>query len=182
MMAFDPVIPLAASLLMAAILAAGAVEKLRAPWMFAAIVQAYGLLPTALVGPVAWSVALAEALLAVALCLPGAGPWAQWGALLLLAVVTTAVVVNLLRGRVGIDCGCGGASADQELSWALVWRNLALAGLVSLPLVDDTGRILGVADFLTVAFAVLAGFGLYAGANQLLANAPRLHDLVEGHA
>jgi hypothetical protein len=181
-MTLDPVPALAANFLMAAIFAAGAAEKLRAPWMFAAIVQAYGLLPTVLVTPVAWSVALAEALIALALCLPATDPWAQWGGLLLLAVVTGAVTVNLLRGQVGINCGCGGASADQELSWALVWRNLALAGLVSLPLVDGTGRVLGVADYLTTAFAVLAGFGLYAGANQLLANAPRLHDLVEGHA
>ncbi|MBM4228406.1 MAG: methylamine utilization protein MauE [Gammaproteobacteria bacterium] len=181
-MALDPVLALAASLLMAVIFAAGAVEKLRQPWMFAAIVQAYGLLPAALVTPAAWSVALAEAALALALCLPGAHPWASWGGLLLLAVVTAAVVVNLLRGRVGIDCGCGGASADQELSWSLVWRNLGLVGLLGLPFMTGSGRVLGAADYLTVAFAVVAGFGLYAGANQLLANAPRLHDLVEGHA
>ncbi|MEN9727853.1 MAG: Methylamine utilization protein mauE [Pseudomonadota bacterium] len=185
-MMLDPVIALAASLLMAAIFAAGAVDKLRVPALFAAIVQAYGLLPGILVTPVAWGVALMEAGIALALCVPAAWPWAQWAGLVLLFIVTAAVVINLLRGQVGIDCGCGGASADQELSWALVWRNLALAALLALPLVhpwaDETGRTLGLGDGLIVVFAVLAGFGLYAGVNQLLANTPRLRDLVEGHA
>ena len=181
-MTLDPVIALVASLLMAAIFAAGAIDKLRFPALFAAIVQAYGLLPGILVTPVAWGVALMEAGIAVALCLPAAWPWAQWAGLCLLVIVTTAVVVNLLRGQVGIDCGCGGASADQELSWALVWRNLALAALIALPLADRTERTLGLGDGLLGIFAVLAGFGLYAGVNQLLANAPRLRDLVEGRA
>jgi hypothetical protein len=52
-------------------------------------------------------------------------------AIVLLLLFAWAMAVNLRRGRDHIDCGCGGGSPRQTLSWALVWRNLGLAGLAS---------------------------------------------------
>lgn len=40
----------------------------------------------------------------------------------LLLMFETAVIVNLLRGRV-IDCGCFGAGSEREITWWTVLRN-----------------------------------------------------------
>jgi uncharacterized membrane protein len=95
---------------------AGAARKLRQRAMFAGIVQAYGLLPVPLIAVCSLAVALAECVIGEALLLPAARPAVPLARLALLAIVTGAVGINLLRGRTDLDCGCGGASADQTLS------------------------------------------------------------------
>jgi hypothetical protein len=44
----------------------------------------------------------------------------------LLILYSTGIVLNLLRGKVNIDCGCGGVFGDHNLSWSLVIRNILL--------------------------------------------------------
>ena len=108
-----------------------------------------------------------------------------WGGLLVLAglgllgVVTGAVIVNLLRGRTDLDCGCGGAGGDQRLSWGLVLRNALLAAALAFAAARPGERDLVWLDYATMLVATLSLFGLYAGANQLLANRPQLA-LLEG--
>ena len=46
----------------------------------------------------------------------------------LLLAFSAAVVVNLLRGR-DINCGCVGSLSSARISWTLVARDLALAGI-----------------------------------------------------
>ena len=43
--------------------------------------------------------------------------------LILLVIYTIAIVINLLRGRYEISCGCGGVVGTHSLSWWLVGRN-----------------------------------------------------------
>jgi hypothetical protein len=101
-------------------------------------------------------------------------------ALALLATYTLAIAANLARGRRDIDCGCFGPAARQPLSAALVARNAALLGVAVLALLPVQARALHPADALSIAGAVGFGALVFASANALLANAPRLRALGGG--
>ncbi len=91
----------------------------------------------------------------------------------LLATYALAMGINLLRGRIYIDCGCGfGASTESEqaLSWSLVARNILLIGLAVLPLVAVAERDLGMTDYVVVVAGLLTAILLYAGSGQLIKN------------
>ena len=47
----------------------------------------------------------------------------------LLLIYTVAIVINILRGRTEISCGCGGVLGNHNLSWKLVIRNIALVSI-----------------------------------------------------
>lgn len=173
----DPVLVLVCSLAGASVFLSGAFAKWRERELFAAAMAGYDLIPAVAVPTASTSLILAETAIGVALLVPMAAPLAQLGALALLGVVTTAVAINLLRGRRGISCGCGGSSGDQQLSWGLVARNVTLAlalGAAALPAQD---RAFSTLDYATVVLGALMLAGLYAAASQLLANHPRLWTL-----
>lgn len=107
-----------------------AVGKLRSIGEFRETLANYRLLPEAAVVPVAVLLPLTELTVGAAL-LPGFR-LALVPAIGLLLLFSGAVAVNLRRGRTQIDCGCGGADGRQPISWALVWHDLALAGLAAL--------------------------------------------------
>jgi uncharacterized membrane protein YphA (DoxX/SURF4 family) len=44
----------------------------------------------------------------------------------LLIMYSLAVIINLIRGRREISCGCGGIVGKHNLSWWIVFRNLLL--------------------------------------------------------
>ena len=173
----DPVASSTLSAVLSVIFLTGAWQKLRDLPLFQANVENYRLLPDSLAWPAAILLPLWE-LAAGALVL--FDPVRTAGAVLaigLLAVVTTAVVLNLLRGRTEIDCGCGslgGHVGDQTLSWGLVIRNLVLVVAALLALREDAARNLVWIDYLSVAGGTLGLLGLYVTANQLMANNPRL--------
>ncbi|MED1436324.1 MULTISPECIES: MauE/DoxX family redox-associated membrane protein [Bacillus cereus group] len=54
--------------------------------------------------------------------------------LLLINMYTIAIIINLLRGRKNITCGCGGIVGDSSLSVLLVLRNGILLMLCGLAL------------------------------------------------
>lgn len=171
----DPVLILAASYALGAIFLAGAADKFKDREVFVGVVQAYGLLPVPIVVVFSFAVMTAEVIIGLVLWVPMAWPWAQFAGLALLAFVTSAVVINLLRGRTEISCGCGGG--NQQLSWWLVARNAALAVLLAAASAAPGGRELVWLDYLSVALATAVGFGLYAASNQLRANRLRLASL-----
>lgn len=176
----DPVVTQALAAGLAAIFLLGALGKLREPLLFEAQLAGYALLPAPLLRPAAWLLMLWEAAAgATLLAAPAHAPGlVRVLVLVLLAVVTSAVAVNLLRGHREIDCGCGGlAGTEQPLSWSLVARNavLALAACGAVPAASP--RALAALDYASTAAAALALLGLYAAANQLMANAPHLATL-----
>lgn len=118
----------AVTLLAAVFLAAGA-SKLRALDTFEGVVQNFRLLPERAARPVARTLPFVEIGAAAALLLPASRSSAGWLLAGLLCVFTLAVVMNLLQGRREIDCGCFSSELKQTLSWWLVARNVALAGL-----------------------------------------------------
>ena len=176
----DPVFVTAIELGSAIVFLAGAWDKWHDRELFAAAMDAYDLLPSALVPAAALGLILLEAATGVALLMPLSSPWPAACGVFLLLLVTAAVAVNLLRGRSEISCGCGGTSGDQQLSWALVLRNLVLGGLLGATVLPTATRTMGGFDH---AIGLLAGLmlaGLFAATSQLLANGPRL-DALRNH-
>lgn len=173
----DPILPQITAATLAIVFLVGAGQKLFDRESFTLALDQYRLLPERLLGPVALLLPLLEISAAV-LLLPLAGrPWGAALAVAVLLAVTGAVVINLLRGRADIDCGCGGPEGGQHLSWALVARNFTLALLAGLATAGASARELVWLDALTVGAGAIGLYGLYAAANQLLANAPRLSKL-----
>ncbi|MFV0282448.1 MAG: MauE/DoxX family redox-associated membrane protein [Castellaniella sp.] len=170
----DPVIAYAALAVLAALFWLGALHKLRNFAEFESAVSGYRLLPAFLQRPFAWAFIAAELLAGGLLLLPAARVAGILAALAVLAVASLGVAVNLLRGRVDIDCGCGGLSqAPTSLSWWVVLRNGLLAALALLSWPQAGGfapRDLMWLDGVTFFGMSLALLGLYLAFNQLLAS------------
>jgi uncharacterized membrane protein YphA (DoxX/SURF4 family) len=176
----DPVLTHAVGAALSVLLMAGAWHKLRDIEIFRGAVENYRLLPESLLGAVAWAVPIGEMAAGVFLLFAATRFVGAALAIVMLLGVTSAVIVNLLRGRVDIDCGCGGLVGhvgEQPLSWFLVGRNVVLGAAVVFALGDESPRVLVWIDYLSVAGGTLALVGLHVAANQLLANQPRLQSL-----
>ena len=146
-------------------------HKLRDVAGFRAAFAAYDLLPRSWGSPAATSVIAAEIAIALGLLVPGAAAPAAVGGAVLLCIYSTAIAINLRRGRVDIDCGCMGIAGRRSLGSGLLVRNgvLILAALCgALP---AGGRGLQWVDGLTIVASVSALALLYAAADGLIANA-----------
>lgn len=177
---FDPTLAAVICVAAGVIFIAGAASKWRERELFAAAMENYELIPSVMVPSASLVLIAAEFAIGALLLAPVLRPLPQIAGIGLLVIVTGAVAVNLLRGRSSISCGCGGASGDQTLSWALVARNLCFAGLLGWAAVGAHARELLWLDYL---FVVVGGgliAGLYAAASQLIANQPRLTALRDG--
>ncbi len=175
--ALDPVLARACGAAIAVVLLTGAWQKLRDMAVFEASVDLYRLLPDGLVPLFARGFPLLEALAGTALLFDSTRASGLLLSVAVLGVATGGVVLNLLRGHTNIDCGCGGADGHTTLSWALPARNAVLLLVAVLGGQDGSGRALMWIDYLSVAGGTLALVGLYATANQLMANHPRLIQL-----
>jgi hypothetical protein len=154
---------------MAAIFAQSAWHALRDPAQHEAVVAGYRLLPGWAVRPAAWGLPVLSGVAALLLLVPATAVTGAVLGLGLMGVFTAAIGVNVRRGRVDIDCGCGAASG-QRISGALLTRNFVLAGALGCASLAPRG---GIVDGLTL-LSVLGGAGgataLYFAAGQLLAN------------
>lgn len=117
-------------LALAAVLVAAAVGKLVSLPRFANAVRNYQILGPA--GSAAVAIVLPPIELVVGVCLLLAiSPTIMAGvAATLFALLAIPIVINLLRGRADVDCGC--FSRSRGLSWRLVLRNglFATVGLI----------------------------------------------------
>ena len=169
----DPLIIKTLSIALGCLLLGAAWHKLIALQAFAAVVADYRLAPSFLSASVAHILPPLEMALGLAWILGMAMPLVAPATAAMLGIYTLAIAINLLRGRVHISCGCGlgtGAHDDQQLSWVLVLRNLLLIAVSLLPMIESSGRVLGMIDGIMIAAALLASSLLYLGASQLLAN------------
>jgi hypothetical protein len=91
----------------------------------------------------------------------------------LLVLFAAAMAINLARGRSNIDCGCFIGAQKQRISWALVVRNLMLAGFGLMLLVEGTGRPLAALDWVTITAAAASLLLLYEAVGRLFGLAPR---------
>jgi uncharacterized membrane protein len=170
----DPAIAWTVSAALAAVFGASAIFKLIDLGEFRAAVENYRILAESFEGAAAIAIPLAEIAGAAGLLIPRTHLASAVLLTLMLALFTTAIVVNLVRGRLYIDCGCFGPALRQPLSWWLPARNIALTGLIAVAALPAGGRILTALDLATVFLGAATIIVLYAGANYLLANAPLL--------
>jgi hypothetical protein len=170
----DPLIAATVSIGLGLMFLFAAWHKLADRPQFRVTLLEYQLLPEALVAPAALVVPLVETVLGSSwligylphelTALASAG---------LLTGYALAIAINLYRGRVYFDCGCGfGRRHDKEqyLSGGLIVRNAVLIILSLTTLLPTAARTLGIGDYLTLGAALLACLLLFGAANQLLAN------------
>lgn len=154
----DGAVVLSIRWVLAMVFIVAAVHKLTAPASFIATMTAYHVLPAALNSLVGHALIGAELVTAFGLLLNSA-----WGSIVaagLLSTYTLAILVNLLRGRRDIDCGCSGPHLRQTLSGWLVVRNVGFIALAVLTLLSaGPSRTLGILDWFT-ALAAAATFTL----------------------
>ncbi|HEY0878263.1 MAG TPA: MauE/DoxX family redox-associated membrane protein [Zeimonas sp.] len=172
-LALDPVLGHSVAGAIALVLAVGAWSKFADLDGFAFAVERYRLLPSAAARVAAFVVPFSEALAAALLVVPAARVAGALLAAALVALVTTAVIVNLLRGRIDIDCGCGGGHR-QRLSWHLVARNAVLLAGCAIAATPIAPRPLVWLDAFTATFAAAALWFVYAAADQLMSDAQRV--------
>jgi hypothetical protein len=173
-MTVDPVIVLIAQFAIGWLFLFGALHKVRDLEQFKRVLMAYRLLPEAAITPAAWTVASTEVLLGFAALAQVQIAFVAGGAVL--GVYALAMLVNLLRGRRFIDCGCGGDS--QPITWGLIVRNSILIGVCGLALVEPVARSFAWIDLGSVAFGVIVCGLIYGAVNQLLAAQARLEEWV----
>lgn len=169
----DPLLLKLLSICFALLFLLAAVHKLTSFHSFRATLSAYELLPEASVAPAGLAVATFELVLGIAWLLAYQINVVAIASAALLVAYTTAIAVNLLRGRVHIDCGCGmarSAGGDSQLSWGLVIRNAILISAALAATLPATPRSIGVFDYVTLFAGLLAIVLMYAAANQLLSN------------
>jgi len=173
-MTIDPTVAWTSSLLLAAVFVASAAIKFADLDEFRGALESYRIAPAVIEPILTFALPLLELCGAIGLMFASWRAFAAVALLALLAIFSTAIAINLLRGRVYIDCGCFGPALRQKISWWLVARNGALAVLATIAAVPLAPRDLGALDFITIALGAITLAILYAAANYLLANAPRL--------
>lgn len=173
-MLLDPLIVKAISIGLGLMFLLAAYHKLSEGPQFRVTLLEYQLLPEGLVAPLSRIIPIVEILLG--------GSWLlsfyqqgliAIGSAALLGVYALAIGVNIQRGRVHFDCGCGFAGNsenEQYLSGGLILRNLILIAAALITLLPGSSRDLGFGDYATLVAALLASALLFGAANQLMSN------------
>jgi hypothetical protein len=164
----DPTVQTILRIAVSLLLLAAARHKLADFAHFCGVVQRYRLLPTALAKTAAALLVAIEGAVGVALWVPALAVPAALAAFGLLSLYSTAIGINLVRGRRHIDCGCGRSGRDRPLSGALLIRNagLGLAALASMLPVDPRAPVW--IDGVTVVAGVAVLALLYAAVDASL--------------
>jgi hypothetical protein len=137
----DPVFVWLARLALALLFATAALHKARDLPAFTATLRDYRILPKVTAAAAALALVIFELAVVALLLLPAAGPMGPLAVLLLLALYSGAIGLNLARGRRHIDCGCLGPADRQPISPWLLVRNAAVAlGPLLLLLSSETPR------------------------------------------
>lgn len=164
---------LSARYFLVVLFAAAAFHKLLDSAAFVRVVADYRVMPAALAGPAAVLLIVAELAIAVALLTDGLHAPGAAAAAVLLLVYGAAMAINLARGRRSMDCGCAFGRSAGSLSYGLVVRNMALAGLaialVSAGPVSSASIVL----HLNAACGAVALWLLYSTLDLLAGNAVR---------
>lgn len=182
MFAMDPAVSWTISIALAVVFGASAVIKFEDFGEFRAAVANYRIVPESFAMPVAALVPVTETAGAVGILIPRSHQAAAALLLILLAIFTAAIVVNLMRGRLHVDCGCFGPAIRQPLSWWLPARNAILMALAAIAIVPADGRPMTPLDAATIVFGAATVVVLYLAANYLLANLPRMRALETANA
>ncbi len=168
----DPAIVWTVSIALALVFGASAAIKLVDISEFRGALENYRIVPEELSLPAAVIVPLSELGCTIGLLIPRCHQAAAMLLIFLIAIFTAAIAINMMRGRLYIDCGCFGPMLRQPLSYWLLVRNgalMLLGGFVALP---SGTRAITALDVVTITLAASTLVLLYGAANYLLANAP----------
>lgn len=119
----------------ALVLLAAAITKLRRYERFVDIIRGYQLVSTRVARWVARLLPATEGALGILLLTGRAGAFGGAAAALLFLAFCGAMTVNLVRGRSNVACGCFGPRGASTLTWRHVMLNVALAtcAIVTIP-------------------------------------------------
>ncbi|GAB3626466.1 hypothetical protein PTE30175_00316 [Pandoraea terrae] len=175
----DPVVRHLGTATGAIVFLISAQSKFRNRAAFAAALDAYRLLPGAMIPVAAAAVLIAEALLAIGLIRDETRAASATGLLVLVGLFAAAIAVNLVRGNRDIDCGCWGfvdrpADSGGGISGWHIVRAAALGVLLAPALFDTTERPVYWVDYLTVLLGVACALTVFFTFDLLLANRPKL--------
>ncbi|MGW6918022.1 MauE/DoxX family redox-associated membrane protein [Kitasatospora sp. NPDC054939] len=147
---------LAARCVIAAVFAASALGKLRAPGEFAAALRGMEVVPDRLAGATAVAVPLVE--VALALLVWASEPLTTWGFVLSAGLIAlfVGVLVSVLRRGIDASCSCFGSST-APVGRAHVVRNLVLLAVAATGLAASATGAGAPAEAAGAALAVLAG-------------------------
>ncbi len=170
LLSFDPALSLGLRGAVVLILMAAASHKLHNWQGFKAAVAGYEILPSALIPSAAIFMVVSEIVIAGGLilfpltivpALLAAGIFVLYGA---------AMALALVRGKQSFDCGCGGLSKSQDVSWSLVTRNGVIAAVVLFLATPMAFSHFVWVDWGTALFVAAFGALLFAAADTLLDN------------
>jgi uncharacterized membrane protein len=168
----DPAISWTIALALALVFGASAAIKFADFVEFRGALENYRIVPEGLSLPAAVIVPVSEVGCAIALLVPRYHLAAAMLLILLLAIFTAAIGINMMRGRLYIDCGCFGPMLRQPLSKWLLVRNGVLMLLGAVVMVADDARAMTALDAVTITLGASTLVLIYGAANYLLANAP----------
>ena len=171
----DPVAASAVAGCVALILFSAAWHKISEFDIFAGALDAYQLLPSVAVMPIARLLPCVEVAIALLVLVPATRHFGLIAFAGLIAIYAVAIAVNLMRGRRQIDCGCGGDV--HLLSWGLVLRNALLAGVALAMSGPSVDRLYEWLDAVTLIVGVLALYGSYLTFDELLRQFGRIAQL-----
>lgn len=166
----EPLFPAVIASAIALLFGGALAHKLRDWPRFLEALAGYGLVPPRAATALAAGIVLAEVAIVTGMLFASSRTAALSLAALVLGVYALAMAVNLARGRVLADCGCGGFGGRQSLEWWMVRRNLALAAFALLATWPAARRGLAPAEIFVVLCATAAAAGLYLAHGTLAAN------------
>jgi uncharacterized membrane protein len=168
----DPAISWTVSLALALIFSASAAIKFADFSEFRGAVENYRIVPEQLSLLAAVIVPVSELGAAIGLLILRFHAAAAMLLIFLLAIFTTAIAINMMRGRRYIDCGCFGPMLRQPLSSWLLVRNAGLMLIGAVIALPNYARVITALDVVTITLGASTLVLLYGAANYLLANAP----------
>lgn len=128
------------SFALAVVFAWACIPKILAPHDFAVMVFRYQLLPFALINLVAIYLPWVELVSAAAVLFPATRRGAALILLVMLAVFTGALILNIARG-INVACGCFSVDESAAVSgWWNVARNAALMAAALVVLVEGRAK------------------------------------------
>ncbi|WP_410503366.1 MauE/DoxX family redox-associated membrane protein [Exiguobacterium acetylicum] len=104
-----------------------AISKMRTFDQHKKIIHSYDILPSKTVHYFAYIDVAFELFLAAMLLSILNLPIVSILSIALLLLYTIAISINLIRGKVDLDCGCGGIVGENKISWKLVIRNMFIS-------------------------------------------------------
>ena len=160
---------------LAALWLAAGLHKLADLEGFERSLEAYDIVPRAMLPFLGRLLPVLELALAAGLFIAPTRPAAGTLGAFLLAAYAAAIAHNLRRGRRDLDCGCMGFGARSQISSALLWRNALIAvASLSAGLLPRAERIPTWMDMWTIVAGAAVIALLYLTAETLRAAAQRI--------